>query len=478
MQNDRLLKQVTICSVFLLMVALAFSYRNEKRFEVEAAGQALHTEATPQPEHAGQPEKEVVKKNTEPPQPTPTPAQSLPAHLTPEPRMSPTPIPTEAAGGVWAAVRGAESSRTAQELAKAGGRTIIIEKPIGVDTELKLEDLAVDCQIRLTIQGKTAGEFTVEHVYRIAEETFYEGAPPSPTPMLSLTPTLSLTPMLSLTPTPLSSVSDAPVASVSPAPGPIPDLSPEDAMSPWCNDPVRAWKLSEGVNEDGTESVTLLFTLDTVYAYRIVEDEYNYYICLLRPKDVYDKIVVVDAGHGGIDSGTYAKNHEYDEHEMNLSIVLYLKELLDATPEIKVYYTRVTDRSLTLSQRVGLANAVEADFFLSVHCNGNETRYLNGTEVLYTAAQDDWQGMNSKGFAQICMDKLDAYLGLKNLGLEARENNVTILKDAQVPVALAEVAYMSNASDMEQLAKERTRRAAAQALYEAILEGYRQLEQE
>ena len=65
-----------------------------------------------------------------------------------------------------------------------------------------------------------------------------------------------------------------------------------------------------------------------------------------------------------------------------------LKKLLDAQEEIKVYYTRTEDRRLTLNQRVNLANDLEADLFLSIHCNSNPSTSVHGTEVLFNEKQD------------------------------------------------------------------------------------------
>ena len=116
------------------------------------------------------------------------------------------------------------------------------------------------------------------------------------------------------------------------------------------------------------------------------------------------------------------------EKDINLDIVLRLKGLLDNQDGIKVYYTRTEDIKPSLQQRVDLANDVEADFFLSVHCNSNETRSLNGMEVLFDSRQDVWEGMNSRRFAEIILEKMDGYAGFKNRGLVPREHNLSIIK--------------------------------------------------
>ncbi len=445
MHKEKILKRVTVGSVLLLCFALVFSYKNQLQLLAEfPAAVTVTPELTPTP---------VT---------TPTPVPSL--MPTPTPTMPP--VPTELpVQGVWAQVAGAQESDLVLRLSEEGIRTIVIEKRGEAynGVTVMLEEAPVDRQLSIIFKGLEEGGFAPDQLCRISEETFYKGNPPSPTP----TPTATPTPSVTLTPTPKPSVT--------PTPTPTPTMSPDDPLYFWRFDPVKAMSVTTWQNEDGTSDVTLLLTLDKTYVYELAEDENNYYISLLRPKDVYDKIIVLDAGHGGYDPGTLTRDGKYLEKTINLNVVLYLKELFEQNPDIRVYCTRTTDRRLNLKQRIQLANDVEADFFLSVHCNSNESGYLKGTEVLYSAAQNSWTGMNSKKFAQLCMDKLSEYVGLHKRGLVPRDHNLTVLHDAQVPAALAELGFMSNRSDMEQLAKEETQRNAAQALYEAILNAYEQM---
>lgn len=395
------------------------------------------------------------------PKETPAPADEEPADE--EPADEEPGIPE----GVWGSIHGAGKSELIGELSEQ--RVIIIEKKDSgyENAGMQLEESPVDRQLTLIISGVQGGGVSESQVIRISENTICRGFPPTPAPAETPEPTTAdAVPTSALTPEP----------SETPEPEATPALSPDDPLYAWRFDPLEDMALVTEEQENGSFTTSVLMTLDTVYAYEVYEDEWNYYISLLRPKDVYSKIIVIDAGHGALDAGTYSEGYVYLEKNINLNILLYLKEILDEQEEIKVYYTRTTDRKPSLSQRVELANNVEADFFLSVHCNASESKSLNGTEVLYSAAQNSWEGMNSKKFAQICMDKLDQYLGLKNRGLVPRDHNVTIIQDAQVPVALAEVAFMSNKADMEVLAKEETQRNIAQALYEAILDGYAALD--
>ena len=149
--------------------------------------------------------------------------------------------------------------------------------------------------------------------------------------------------------------------------------------------------------------------------------------------------------------------------------------MMDAQEEIKVYYTRTTDTRPNQMQRVTLANDVEADFLVSIHCNSNKAKSLNGTEVLYNSMQNKWTGMNSRSFSKLCLEEMCEHLGRKNNGIVARDHDVTVVKEARMPVALIEMAYISNESDLQVLAQEESRRAAAEGIYHAILRAYEEM---
>ncbi len=91
-------------------------------------------------------------------------------------------------------------------------------------------------------------------------------------------------------------------------------------------------------------------------------------------------IVVLDAGHGGKDPGRPTKNG-YKESDIALKIVLGVGNELSKNPNIKVVYTRSTDKFIGLKERGRIANKANADLFVSVHCNAWYTSQPNGTET-------------------------------------------------------------------------------------------------
>lgn len=93
------------------------------------------------------------------------------------------------------------------------------------------------------------------------------------------------------------------------------------------------------------------------------------------------KTIVLDAGHGGHDTGCNGPSHSY-EKDVTLAVILAIgKYIEEKYPDIKVLYTRKTDVFITLQDRALMANNNNADLFLSVHCNANPNKSAYGTET-------------------------------------------------------------------------------------------------
>lgn len=92
------------------------------------------------------------------------------------------------------------------------------------------------------------------------------------------------------------------------------------------------------------------------------------------------KVVVLDAGHGGKDTGALGKNAK--EKDIVLSITLkvgaYIEKYL---PQVEVIYTRKTDDFIPLYERARIANKNNADLFISIHANSNKSTRPTGTET-------------------------------------------------------------------------------------------------
>ncbi|WP_026755690.1 N-acetylmuramoyl-L-alanine amidase [Sediminibacter sp. Hel_I_10] len=107
------------------------------------------------------------------------------------------------------------------------------------------------------------------------------------------------------------------------------------------------------------------------------------FISFLTPAEAFQKskdkfVVVLDAGHGGHDSGNLGSG--YREKEIALKIVLAVGNALKENKGIQVIYTRDSDKFVTLRGRAKIANDADADLFVSVHCNAHNSA-ANGTET-------------------------------------------------------------------------------------------------
>lgn len=216
--------------------------------------------------------------------------------------------------------------------------------------------------------------------------------------------------------------------------------------------------------------------LDTVYGYQLYEDEEFYYIELWEPSRLYDRILVVDAGHGGNDIGTYSKGMEYYEKDINLKIVNYLKKQLEKE-DIKVYYTHLLDEKVYLNPRIDLANELKADLFISIHCNASKEGSAKGCEVLYGTKHQKKLKFTSKDLAAVCLKAMTEDGSRVSRGL-VKNNDIYIIGKSRVPIAIIETGFMSNSEDLEYLIKKKNQKKMAEYIYNAIMEAFSKMEEE
>lgn len=91
-------------------------------------------------------------------------------------------------------------------------------------------------------------------------------------------------------------------------------------------------------------------------------------------------VLVLDAGHGGKDSGAVCRGVK--EKDINLAVTKMVKEKINASfPDVKVVMTRSTDCFIPLNQRARIANQNNADLFISIHTNSAKSSSASGTET-------------------------------------------------------------------------------------------------
>ncbi len=208
--------------------------------------------------------------------------------------------------------------------------------------------------------------------------------------------------------------------------------------------------------------------MDDVKEVKMTSEGEYIYLDFVDPHEVYDYVVVVDAGHGGNVPG--ASKMGVNEKDINLDFVLELKKLFDSTDKnIGVYYTRTTDCNPAFDARVGLANDSDADVFLSIHNNSTASgrmSSINGTEVMYKGGDNSGE---SKKFATMCLDNLLEAVGSKSKGTVVGDE-VYIIRMSKSPVALVEVGFMTNARELELLQDKEYQQNTAKALYDAVID--------
>lgn len=237
-------------------------------------------------------------------------------------------------------------------------------------------------------------------------------------------------------------------------------------------DPVRKIRTTSKYNAlAACYNTEITIKLDHIYAYETYEDDNFYVVSLKNTNEYYDRVLVIDAGHGGKDVGALSNNDDYYEKNINLDILLRLKELLDKK-NIKVYYTRTSDKQVYLRPRAALANMVDCDLFISIHNNASEKTWPNGSEILYY--DREYEGVNNKKIANVFLNELGKSIPLRRRGLvEVSKDNIFILKNAKVPAILIEVGYMTNHNDMYYLSNKENRKAIAMGIYNGIMKVYK-----
>ena len=211
--------------------------------------------------------------------------------------------------------------------------------------------------------------------------------------------------------------------------------------------------------------------------------------------------IVIDAGHGGHDSGTLGVDG-IEEKDVVLDVALRLGKMLHERLGAEIIYTRSDDTFIPLETRTAIANKAQADLFLSIHANssadasarGVETYYLNFTsspDALDVAARENavsGQSIHqlsdlvkkitlkdkiseSREFAQDVESSLYNGLAKGNEGLKDRgvkKAPFVVLIGANMPSILAEISFVTNATDAGKLRTPEYRQRVAESLYNGV----------
>ncbi len=231
------------------------------------------------------------------------------------------------------------------------------------------------------------------------------------------------------------------------------------------------------VTKTGT-GIQIAIETNTVCATTLSQQNGQLMIQFMKPREKYDKIVVIDAGHGGSDNGTSANG--VNEKDLTLAYGNALCTLLEGNDNIKVYATRAVDlyategdgivgkQYPTLDMRVNLANEIVPDLYISIHINSYSNISPNGIETYYYASSD------SRGqiFANMVQEALVNEFNMTNR--KAKHGDLKVIRETNDPAVLIEAGFISNPTDYEILTAADYPNRFAQVVYDCILSYYMQ----
>lgn len=192
---------------------------------------------------------------------------------------------------------------------------------------------------------------------------------------------------------------------------------------------------------------------------------------------VTNKVIIVDAGHGGADGGAVSSNG-ISEADINLQIALKLQNLLEESgatviltrsDENAIYnFDEDTLREKKISDtknRVKIGNNSSADIFVSIHLNKiNESQY-NGWQTFYKTGNE-----NGKKLATAIQNNLNQSMQKQNDRVPLKISNVYIVKYVEIPTVIVECGFLSNPEEEKNLQENTYQNKLAWGIYNGIMD--------
>lgn len=179
-----------------------------------------------------------------------------------------------------------------------------------------------------------------------------------------------------------------------------------------------------------------------------------------KPVLLDKKIIVIDAGHGGIDIGAQIG----DEQEKKIVESIANKiSLLNDTDKIKIILLRKDDRFIELSERVKEINKINPNLVISLHINTSKNITENGVNA-YVSKQNSFYEKSVEN-AKNLVDEISNERLAKG---EVKEANFFVLKNSKCPALLVEIGYLSNENDRNYLTSENGQNEISNKIFEFI----------
>lgn len=226
------------------------------------------------------------------------------------------------------------------------------------------------------------------------------------------------------------------------------------------------------VSKTADGNTKLIVNTKGLKGYKLTAGDGFFTVKVGAPQNIYDNIVLLDAGHGGKDNGASKKG--LVEKKICLSIIYtYAKEYFERPDSpVKAYWTRHDDTFINLYTRPALSKTYHADMFVSLHMNSASNTSANGTEVYYSKANNSkaFSNLTSKKLAGNMLDTLVDSLGSKDRGV--KQAGFVVAKYNTVPAVLVELGFITGNTDSKKLKKASYQKKAAKALYQGIVDTF------
>lgn len=161
-------------------------------------------------------------------------------------------------------------------------------------------------------------------------------------------------------------------------------------------------------------------------------------------------LVMIDAGHGGHDTGTYGSiSKEYPEKDLTLTTATMLKGFLDAMG-YKTVMIRQSDIFIDRYERARIANQKKPKIYVSIHYNFAEEKQAHGIEVFYYQSETDKErSESSKLLGKAILQRVLARTGAKSRGV--KHGNYAVVRETEMPAVIIEGGFLTNHEEMEKL---------------------------
>ena len=180
------------------------------------------------------------------------------------------------------------------------------------------------------------------------------------------------------------------------------------------------------------------------------------------------KILVIDVGHGGKDSGAIGING-IKEKDVVLQLANEIIRLNKGQSNLEIYLTRYSDSLISLNNRTKLARALKPDVFISLHCNHAKNPGATGTEVFVANAALSQNLRQSIYLAHQIHSGITTNFGIKSRGVKFANFQVLRETIALCPSILIELCFLSNWDEAKYLSENSNLKALAFSILNSLI---------